>query len=254
MRHAWKQWKSVCDDTGQRDFTLRRRGTKDYTSSIKKGQYSHANKYSTGLNKNSSTTGSNSPNYSGSVFGDSAIEEDISCDKYPNQLEYSHDNRSRKSSTNTNYKRQVSDASSHRDQRPYVYQHNSNYHSQKIPIRVPSARRDQNTYTSRIEIMPQETPFQPSTFLGKNPLSHLDVNSQFMASTPYTDKYGNHHQQYQQQDYIPRGNLINNIHIESSEGSGSISTKTTNTTNTEPYSWRKFAGPRSTADEFSTEL
>ena len=103
--------------------------------------------------------------------------------------------------------------------------------------------------------MPQETPFQPSTFSGKNPLSHLDVNSQFMASTPYTDKYGNHHhQQYQQQDYIPRGNLINNIHIESSEGSGSLSTKTTNTTNTEPYSWRKFAGPRSTADEFSTEL
>lgn len=40
VRHAWKQWRSVCEDTGQKDFTLRRRGTRDYTHSIKKGQYS----------------------------------------------------------------------------------------------------------------------------------------------------------------------------------------------------------------------
>ncbi|XP_023296451.2 sodium-dependent nutrient amino acid transporter 1 isoform X1 [Lucilia cuprina] len=94
-RHAWKQWRSVCQDTGQRDFTLRRRGTRDYTHSIKKGQYSTSNKYANGTagmagstnnqhnNWKSSTPGNSSPNYSGSVFGDSAIEEDISVDKFP---------------------------------------------------------------------------------------------------------------------------------------------------------------------------
>lgn len=94
-RHAWKQWRSVCQDTGQRDFTLRRRGTRDYTHSIKKGQYSTSNKYANGgggvvnqtanqhSNWKSSTPGNSSPNYSGSVFGDSAIEEDISVDKFP---------------------------------------------------------------------------------------------------------------------------------------------------------------------------
>lgn len=88
-RHAWKQWRSVCQDTGQRDFTLRRRGTRDYTHSIKKGQYSTSGKYANGQTTTnqqhwkSSTPGNSSPNYSGSVFGDSAIEEDISVDKFP---------------------------------------------------------------------------------------------------------------------------------------------------------------------------
>ncbi|XP_073842135.1 solute carrier family member bloated tubules isoform X2 [Musca autumnalis] len=88
-RHAWKQWRSVCQDTGQRDFTLRRRGTRDYTHSIKKGQYSSSGKYANGQANStqqhwkSSTPGNSSPNYSGSVFGDSAIEEDISVDKFP---------------------------------------------------------------------------------------------------------------------------------------------------------------------------
>ncbi|XP_012159382.1 sodium-dependent nutrient amino acid transporter 1 isoform X2 [Ceratitis capitata] len=86
-RHAWKQWRSVCQDTGRRDFTLRRRGTRDYTHSIKKGQYSNASKYVNGhatqQNWKQSTTGNSSPNYSGSMFGDSAIEEDISVDKFP---------------------------------------------------------------------------------------------------------------------------------------------------------------------------
>lgn len=90
-RHSWKQWRSVCQDTGRRDFTLRRRGTRDYTHSIKKGQYSSAQKI--GINGQtahqqqthwkSSTPGNSSPNYSGSMFGDSAIEEDISVDKFP---------------------------------------------------------------------------------------------------------------------------------------------------------------------------
>ncbi|EDW35183.1 GL22655 [Drosophila persimilis] len=93
-RHSWKQWRSVCQDTGRRDFTLRRRGTRDYTHSIKKGQYSGAQKYGvqnggqtqTPMHQphwKSSTPGNSSPNYSGSMFGDSAIEEDISVDKFP---------------------------------------------------------------------------------------------------------------------------------------------------------------------------
>ncbi|KAH8365630.1 hypothetical protein KR093_002892 [Drosophila rubida] len=90
-RHSWKQWRSVCQDTGRRDFTLRRRGTRDYTHSIKKGQYSSAQKFGANgqvthahqTHWKSSTPGNSSPNYSGSMFGDSAIEEDISVDKFP---------------------------------------------------------------------------------------------------------------------------------------------------------------------------
>lgn len=91
VRHAWKQWTSVCEDTGQKDFTLRRRGTRDYTHSIKRGQYSrNANptaSYTSGMKTHGhkmSMAGSNSPSYSvsGSIFGDSAIEEDISLGKH----------------------------------------------------------------------------------------------------------------------------------------------------------------------------
>ena len=35
-RHWWVQWRVTCNKTGQRDFTFKRRGTKDYTSSIQK--------------------------------------------------------------------------------------------------------------------------------------------------------------------------------------------------------------------------
>lgn len=292
VRHAWKQWKSVCDDTGQRDFTLRRRGTKDWTSSIKKGQYSHAsrNQNNNSINKYhlngkqtsaSITGGSNSPNYSGSVFGDSAIEEDMNSDKYPsNQLEpypnHHHDSRSRKSST-----KRSSDASQ-RSAYMYHQQHlengqldddcddriankESNYHSQKIPIRLStSGRRPENNFTSRIEIFPPESPsqFQPvqSSFMTKNPLGHHlhDVN----FSGPFNDKFGHHlfqqdfHTHHASSRNSAGGHLINNIHIGGcSEGSGSLSTKTTNTATThgqnEPYNWRKI--PRN-ADEFSTEL
>lgn len=80
VRHAWKQWRCVCEDTGERDFTLRRRGTRDYTHSIKKGQYQR--KFAN-VDSKLSTPGSGSPNYADSIFGDSAIGEDISVDKYP---------------------------------------------------------------------------------------------------------------------------------------------------------------------------
>ncbi|XP_031620612.1 sodium- and chloride-dependent GABA transporter 1 isoform X2 [Contarinia nasturtii] len=96
VRHAWKQWTAVCEDTGEKDFTLRRRGTRDYTHSIKRNQCSHKpinSAYSVGSVGNTntnymmktSTLGRNSPNYTGSIFGDSAIEEDISIGNYPVQ-------------------------------------------------------------------------------------------------------------------------------------------------------------------------
>lgn len=101
-RHSWKQWTSVCEDTGQKDFTLRRRGTRDYTHSIKRNQCSSHkvnSAYSVGNVGNgigngtsngsyvlkTSTLGRNSPNYAGSIFGDSAIEEDFSIGNYPVQ-------------------------------------------------------------------------------------------------------------------------------------------------------------------------
>lgn len=105
VRHAWKQWTSVCEDTGQKDFTLRRRGTRDYTHSIKKGQYSrNTNPTGTGTYTNGTKAynhklaidRNNSPNLSvsGSMFGDSAIEEDISVGKrrpsYQNNLHPMH--------------------------------------------------------------------------------------------------------------------------------------------------------------------
>lgn len=84
VRHAWKQYTSVCEDTGQKDFTLRRRGTRDYTHSIKRNQCAHKvnSAYSVGNYVKSSTLGRSSPNYTGSIFGDSAIEEDISIGNY----------------------------------------------------------------------------------------------------------------------------------------------------------------------------
>lgn len=85
VRHAWKQWRSVCEDTGQKDFTLRRRGTRDYTHSIKKGQYSRAKYGVEDVRKASSTPGNSTPNYNGSIYDDSAIEEDVSMDKFPQQ-------------------------------------------------------------------------------------------------------------------------------------------------------------------------
>jgi solute carrier family 6 (neurotransmitter transporter) len=285
VRHAWKQWKTVCDDTGQRDFTLRRRGTKDWTSSIKKGQYSHASRNQSVISGNkyivngkhtgsTFTGGSNSPNYSGSVFGDSAIEEDMNSDKYPsNQLDpYStHESRSRKSSTKrssdssqrSNYLYHQHNLENGHDDEPTVTAE-SNYHSQKIPIRVSNGRRHEN-FTSRIEVLGHDAPPPPSqfqayqsTFMSKNPLGHHipDVN----FSGPFNDKFGHH---LFQQDFNNHhqstarigGHLINNIRIsDCSDGSGTLSTKTTNTATThgqEPYNWRKTSR---NMDEFSTEL
>ncbi|XP_021698767.1 sodium- and chloride-dependent neutral and basic amino acid transporter B(0+) isoform X1 [Aedes aegypti] len=171
VRHAWKQWKSVCEDTGERDFTLRRRGTKDYTNSIKKGQYSHSNKYGVS-NKNLSTAGSNSPNYSGSVFGDSAIEEDISVEKFPQ------------------YKQQNSAYSvdSNIDKSPHTSA--SSRKSSQIDKRTPSERSQaglissrktsDNSFTSRIEIMGDDHAYRSA--IVRNPLAKADGAQNFKTS------------------------------------------------------------------------
>lgn len=165
VRHAWKQWKSVCEDTGERDFTLRRRGTKDYTNSIKKGQYSHSNKYGSS-NRNLSTAGSNSPNYSGSVFGDSAIEEDMSVDKYPQYRQqlsaYSVDSSQDKSPRTSASSRK----SSHADKRPP---------SERSQAGLISSRKtSDNSYTSRIEIMADDNAYRGPVI--RNPLAKTEQN------------------------------------------------------------------------------
>ncbi|KAK7574242.1 hypothetical protein V9T40_011433 [Parthenolecanium corni] len=38
-RHCWIQWKKQYQVTGEKDFTLRRRGTRDYTHSVKRGRH-----------------------------------------------------------------------------------------------------------------------------------------------------------------------------------------------------------------------
>jgi solute carrier family 6 (neurotransmitter transporter) len=170
VRHAWKQWKSVCEHTGERDFTLRRRGTKDYTNSIKKGQYSHshANKYGT-TGRNMTTSGSNSPNYSASIFGDSAIEEDISVDKFPNYTHrcgYSVDVNEKQlnqSPQNMSTSRKTSMAE----------------HSQ-VGLITSSRKTSENSFTSRIEIMPEEN-LRP-THVMRNPMAKYDGTTGFYVN------------------------------------------------------------------------
>lgn len=188
VRHAWKQWKSVCEDTGERDFTLRRRGTKDYTNSIKKGQYSHQStnniKYVSNI-RNTTPGGSNS--YNGSVFGDSAIEEDMSIDKYSN-YKSSHEkspgvsNSSRKSST-TDSKAPI----------------DKEFKGAAIYIRNNDA--EINNYTSRIEILPQEVSYKTKNPMGRNDINNAEKNK----------SYSDHHF-----TTYPQGSqLVNNIPINS---------------------------------------
>jgi hypothetical protein len=216
--------------------------------------------------------GSNSPNYSGSVFGDSAIEEDISCNKYsPNSA---NENRSRKSSTNV--VRQQSDASlqNHRIyyQQKVNQQHDdeddlnyvgSNY--QKIPIRISTANEinangrkrnsqfisayndddvedripidsldiENENYSSRIEIPPPPAQFQAQTTFLKNPLCRpQEIN----GNIPHPEFIITHHQpqsnRYVQQNRLS-GHLISNIQIGNDcHSATSGSTKTAKTSST----------------------
>lgn len=175
VRHAWKQWKSVCEDTGERDFTLRRRGTKDYTNSIKKGQYSHSNKYGSS-NRNLSTAGSNSPNYSGSVFGDSAIEEDISVDKYPQYKQkntaYSVDSISQEKSPHASAS---SRKSSQTDKRTPSERSQAGL--------INSRKTSDNSFTSRIEIMADDHGYRGGAIV-RNPLAKVDKVNQLAPPVP----------------------------------------------------------------------
>uniref|UniRef100_A0A182WLZ6 Sodium/chloride dependent transporter n=1 Tax=Anopheles minimus TaxID=112268 RepID=A0A182WLZ6_9DIPT len=196
VRHAWKQWKSVCEDTGERDFTLRRRGTKDYTNSIKKGQYTHSHKYGASSNRNLSTAGSNSPNYSGSVFGDSAIEEDMSVEKYPHYSKHSTQQQQHTTgvANHGGYGldtppplpplplTETTDDSSPRISASSRKSSRATDHTKRTPSErsqadlLPNARKtSDNSFGSRIDIMPKDeeatTGFGRSTAIVRNPLA-----------------------------------------------------------------------------------
>lgn len=295
VRHAWKQWKAVCDDTGQRDFTLRRRGTKDWTSSIKKGQYSNAQRNnSTASNKlyainnkqltptstaapaSTITNGSNSPNYSGSLFGDSAIEEDIGYDKYSPTNTEPYESRGRLnrqfsdvSSNNNRYFHQKQQQQTHQQQQQCDDEELNGY--QKIPIRISNGKqfRDDQNFGSRIEIIPFDIPPPPaqfqaqSTFMTQqqqqqNPLCHLQDLHHHHHNRHENKFMGSHHaldflhQQQRAAAYHQQGSS-DFLHSRNSysDGTGSVSTKTTTTTTTIPRNnnnWRQLN------DEFSTEL
>lgn len=192
-RHAWKQWRSVCQDTGRKDFTLRRRGTRDYTHSIKKGQYSTTTKYGT-QNWKSSTPGNSSPNYSGSVFGDSAIEEDMSVDKYSAGIDhqsgqftvFSSDNNAVKPIRYSNRSRKIS----YDRERQIPQRHNStatannnmnitntiaatDKHKEILYIRRLSNERNN---TTKIEITPVNDSI--TAYSTRNPLASSSLISQ----------------------------------------------------------------------------
>lgn len=255
VRHSWKQWKSVCEDTGERDFTLRRRGTKDYTNSIKKGQYTHAGKYGTatrpngiGINKNSKastpgmTGGSNSPNCSGSVFGDSAIEEDMSSDRFPNgNYKIGNGTDHYGSTPRTSNNSRKSSANGHRKQ-----------FLDPKDTRLPYSRRlsvekVEPSYTSRIEITPPDPPFRV-----RNPLARSES---FQPALPppvppppaeFISSYGPN---FQRNIYISSSGSTATPAPQPSTSATSID-KSTGTT--ERLKWRS-TKPQ-IDDEFSTEL
>lgn len=169
VRHAWKQWKSVCIDTGERDFTLRRRGTRDYTNSIKRGQYPHT-KYGTNKRRQS-TPGNSSPNYSGSLYNDSAIEEDMSEHKYQPQVTVlSHENMKKS------------------PQIRKISQENGNHYLR------PNTEEKFNI--SRVEITPPDAPNYRVSLI-RNPMGRVDGNPDYMIN----DNFGN----LSRESYIDNG-------------------------------------------------
>ncbi len=234
VRHAWKQWRSVCEDTGQKDFTLRRRGTRDYTHSIKKGQYSRGGKYGTQQNvRNGSTPGSSSPNYSGSVFEDSAIEEDVNSDKYHGYHVQGSNGfaNGAKPLRNSNGSRNT--LTSDRSRR------NTNTSADKVPV-VPMEHQKQFFYirsanendynnVSKVEIV--TSPASQTTAshnyrkpVAKNPLARVDSNPNYSAkvTVPTENGFGNF-----KRDSYKDGNNVDHI------------------------CWRKFSV---NTEEYSTEL
>lgn len=243
VRHSWKQWKSVCEDTGERDFTLRRRGTKDYTNSIKKGQYTHSAKYGTAQRKINSTVpidtrGSNSPNYNGSVFGDSAIEEDMNSDKFnyrlPNGSTPSpgYSNSSRKSSVMNGGppRRLYLEPKDARRQRRHSHSMDNN--------REP-------TYTSRIEIPSPEVPGARAI---RNPMGRSESFQTRIVPPPVPPPPMEYYSSY-------GPNFQRNIYISGTDAASSVDSGAHSGGQHQPQrlSWRK-ATLKDEEHEFSTEL
>ncbi|XP_061400819.1 sodium- and chloride-dependent GABA transporter 1 [Musca vetustissima] len=269
-RHAWKQWRSVCQDTGQRDFTLRRRGTRDYTHSIKKGQYSTSGKYANGQANGatqqhwkSSTPGNSSPNYSGSVFGDSAIEEDISVDKFPGisqqfvpfhnndnhkPLRYSHRSRnqqhappppppSQQQKINVNG---YANSSHHHQQHPSHHMQGGQVELRSTNPDTPKHREivyirrmssEEGSHATRIEITPSNESISYAT--SRNPTSRTS------AEEPH------HH------PHSGKRNSQNANKLENNRNSSSKLPPTINDDNGDHICWRKFS---MNPQEYSTEL
>ncbi|XP_055707809.1 sodium- and chloride-dependent glycine transporter 1 isoform X2 [Phlebotomus papatasi] len=195
VRHAWKQWTSKCEDTGERDFTLRRRGTKDYTNSIKRGQYPHA-KYN-GQNRNTSTPGSSSPNYSGSVFGDSAIEEDISVDKFQNFRQGTLATFQQHDQSSSPRTSEVSNGGARSELNPRIDL------SGRSSLYATARARDDSNYASRIEILPQDRPNYKISLV-RNPMARVqDVPPPNFSQRPsYHDNYDHFVGGYDKTDHI----------------------------------------------------
>ncbi|XP_065221104.1 sodium-dependent nutrient amino acid transporter 1-like [Planococcus citri] len=81
-RHCWVQWKKQYQATGEKDFTLRRRGTRDYTHSVKRTRHAGpvGMRYSVNPSSNQNTL-----QYSRNSGANCSIS-----DKDPNHLQYSY--------------------------------------------------------------------------------------------------------------------------------------------------------------------
>lgn len=250
VRHAWKQWTAVCEDTGEKDFTLRRRGTRDYTHSIKRNQCSHKvnSAYSVGSVGNTagnyivktSTLGRGSPNYAGSIFGDSAIEEDISIGNYPVQYNTSTqrmivpsiDERTKSTST--------LNRSASNDPRKMIIRLQQNSVQEKQKIYVPGINSSQPSTMERDKgrIVPTKI----------NSMTAPDYSNRIIINTP-TQRHSHsiispssltsHETDNNNYSSLRRGEHVNTLpSFLNSHGS-------------EHICWRKYTN---NAEEFSTEL
>lgn len=63
MRYSWVQWHSKAKD-GERDFTLKRRGTRDYTHSVKKHREPYGKTYTSTISDSSTLSRGSPSSYS----------------------------------------------------------------------------------------------------------------------------------------------------------------------------------------------
>lgn len=247
-RHSWKQWTSVCEDTGQKDFTLRRRGTRDYTHSIKRNQ-SSAHKvnsaYSVGGNiggnnngsyvLKTSTLGRGSPNYAGSIFGDSAIEEDISIGNYP--IQYSTNSQRMIIPNNDERTKSIRSANSD-DPRKMIIRLQQSAVQEKQKIYIPAISSQTPHATSTLE---RDKNRITAKVIGTTP----DFSSRILVNTPSQrhsiitpNSLTSHDTEHINYGSLRRGENPANLPPFLNSGSGHIC-------------WRKYAN---NTEEFSTEL